>query len=254
MKGQTCPLSPYGGRGPGRGGSTLAPQRNLNGANNPLKVSDNLAIAEPQHPIPARCQCLSAGSISQLTPHMRLPINLDHETFRASREVSNIRRQHHLPLKLDAQLPSTQHSPEHPLRPCHVAAKFLRALPGGFVSLGHSPSPNPLPLKGERAHAVIAPMLKRIFSIALPCGGILLSSGCAAAGSFSQSQFDEISDQCGLPRSTLTLQGKGELRFQPPSDLSFEAWDCAFQKVKEPNFPGLRLVLIGNERIQTEAK
>lgn len=164
MNGPTCPLSPYGGRGPGRGGSTLAPQRYVNCANDTLKVVHNLAITEPQYAIPTRLQCLRASSISRLTPNMRLPINLDRQPLRPSRKVSNIRRQHHLPLKLNAQLPSPQHGPEHPLRPGHVRAQFLRALPRRFVSLGHSPSPNPLPLKGERARAVTSVVT---YSIAL---------------------------------------------------------------------------------------
>ena len=156
MKGHSSPLSPFRGRGLGRGGSTLAPKRDLNGANDSLKIGHNLSVAKPQYAIPTRLQRLSARRISQLTPNMRLAIKLDHQSLRPSRKVSNIRRQHHLPLKLDPQLPSPQHSPQHTLRPRHVSAQFLRTLPRGFVSLGHSPSPNPLPLKGERANMLSA--------------------------------------------------------------------------------------------------
>ncbi len=97
-------------------------------------------------------------------------------------------------------------------------------------------------------------MLKRILGIALPGAGFLLSSGCAAAGSFSQSQFDQIAVHCGLPRSALTLQGNDELRFQPPQDAEYEAVDCALQKIKEAKLPGLKMSFVGNERYEPEAK
>lgn len=158
MQGRLCSLSPFRGRGSGRGGSPLAPQRDLNRTNDPLNIRHNLAVAEPDHTIPARFQRLSARRILNLTPNMRLPINLDHETLGPSSKVSNIGRQHHLPLKLNAQLPSTQHGPKQTLRPRHIGAKLFRPLPRGLVSFGHSPSPNPLPLKGERANMLCSPL------------------------------------------------------------------------------------------------
>ncbi len=199
MQGRPNPLSPFRGRGLGRGWHTLPPQRNLNGANHTVKISYNLTVAEPQHAIPARLQRLRASRISQLTPNMRLPINLDHQPFRASRKVSNVRRQHHLPLKLDAQLPSPQHGPKRALRPRDLGAQLLRPLPRGFVSLGHSPSPNPLPREGERANMLWS----------RSCSSAVSGSRCSAADFFCRRDVRPLAHSLNL----------SSMRFQTIADF-----------------------------------
>ncbi|MBA4755615.1 MAG: hypothetical protein EPO45_05720 [Sphingobium sp.] len=77
-------------------------------------------------------------------------------------------------------------------------------------------------------------------------------AGCASDRKFSQSDFDKISDKCGLPRSTLNLRGKDELQLQPPLDAKYEAVDCILKELKKANYP-LKMGFVGNELYKEEA-
>jgi hypothetical protein len=84
---------------------------------------------------------------------MRVSVKLDDQAGRAGREIGNVRGQHDLPLKFHAQAIRPQHGPQLLLGSRHAGAQRFRPVPRDLVAFHQSPSPNPLPLKGERALA-----------------------------------------------------------------------------------------------------
>jgi hypothetical protein len=62
-------------------------------------------------------------------------------------------------------------------------------------------------------------------------------SACATTGSEVQSKLDSISDQCGLPRKSLTWRGQGDLRFKPLQDTKYGVIACVLDKIRAAGIP-----------------
>jgi hypothetical protein len=85
-----------------------------------------------------------------------------------------------------------------------------------------------------------------------------LLAGCAQAAPPARhdvrferiARLERIATGCGLPARTLTLKGKDQLHFQPPSDARYEDVDCVLTALKKTDMP-VKMGFVGNETYET---
>jgi hypothetical protein len=77
---------------------------------------------------------------------------------------------------------------------------------------------------------------------------VLVAACTTASGSNDlarRAQLDAILAKCGLPKDTLHIMSKDELRFNPSPDTSYEAVDCALTELRKTDLP-MKLGFVGN--------
>lgn len=136
-------------------GVGIASQLDQYRADHPVDIPHHVGIGKAYDAIAARLKRSGAGGIIGLCRGVTVPIQFDYQSRRPCREISDMRTDGELPGELDTKLLAAKPRPEVLFRVGHCVAQFLGAGAGDRVSLGHdavaAPSPNPLPLKGERA-------------------------------------------------------------------------------------------------------
>ena len=145
-----APSHPSGGEGWGEGGVRIPPQLDQYRSEHAIQVAHHVGIGEPKHAKSALFKRSSAGGVVRLLPRMRVAVELDDQTFGACSEVGDVRGKHDLALEFDANSIGSNCGPELSFRGCQVSSELLGANSCFDVPSQSSPSPCPLPLKGER--------------------------------------------------------------------------------------------------------
>lgn len=145
-----APSHPSGGEGWGEGGVRIPPQLDQYRSEHTIQVVHHVGIGKPKHAKSALFKRSSAGGVVRLSSRMRVAVELDDQTFGARSEVGDVRGKHDLALKLHADSIGSNCGPELSFRGGQVRSKLLGANSCIDVPSQSSPSPCPLPLKGER--------------------------------------------------------------------------------------------------------
>ena len=115
-----------------------------------IKVCHRVRVCEPHNAKPFAFKKGRSGGVVGFGESVAVPIDFYNQPLRRSGEVGDVGIDDILPLELHAQSPGSQRMPECLFGRSHIRSQRFGALARSYVSL-HTPSPNPLPLKGERA-------------------------------------------------------------------------------------------------------
>lgn len=144
------PSHPSGGEGWGEGVDTTPSQLSQYGAKHAINVAHNFSVREPEHAIASLFQFQRPRRVITFAACMSVAIELDHEPLAASSEIGNVRCKNNLSLKFCAEPVRPKMIPESSFRLRQIAPQFLGTSSRLLVPFQASPSPFPLPLKGER--------------------------------------------------------------------------------------------------------
>jgi len=92
-------------------------------------------------------------------------------------------------------------------------------------------------------------------TIALSAASATLLASCTQGVSVEarRAELGRIADTCGLPRSSLTLDGD-RARFEPPLQARYEVVDCVLTKLRQSGLArDLPMGFVGNEAPDTKA-
>ena len=147
-----CARRPLPLKGAREGSAGIAVQGDQDRAGYAFEVVENLAVGEADHAPAAAFEFGGARGVVGFGVGMTVTIDLDHQAFGTRSEVGDEGFQHHLALKFHPDAATPEYIPKLGLNRRHFAAQSFGAGSRFDVALhARSPSPNPLPLKGERA-------------------------------------------------------------------------------------------------------
>ena len=152
MGGRT-PLTPSHlsrGESWGEGGVRIPAQRNKNVPQDTIKIAHHVDVGDANDTVSHAFERDCSRRVISFAAAMRIAVDLNDETFRTGREIGNIGRKDDLPLELDPDAIGPDRIPELSLRSSEVGAQLLGASSSFNVPFQRTPSPSPLPLKGER--------------------------------------------------------------------------------------------------------
>lgn len=120
-------------------------------ARDAFDIVQDFGIGESQYPVAARFESGSPRRVFAFPSGMTVAVEFDDEPFGAASEIGDVRSEDDLPLEFNAETVGAERFPERAFGRGHICPEFLGALSCDRMPFRHSPSPNPLPLKGERA-------------------------------------------------------------------------------------------------------
>ena len=139
-------------KGVREGSAGIAVQGDQDRAGDAFEVGQDFVVGEADDAIASGFQRDSARGVVSGGVGVAVAIDLDHQPFGSRGEVGDVGFEHDLALELDADATAAKDGPQLGLYRRHFAAQAFGAGSGFDVALQpRSPSPNPLPLKGERA-------------------------------------------------------------------------------------------------------
>ena len=115
-----------------------------------VQVGHHVAIGEAQHAIAALFERSRSAGVVDFASSVAVAVELDDKTLRPSGKISDVRRQDDLALKFHFEPVGAEMIPEAAFRFSEPRPQLFGAIAGFDVPLHASPSPHPLPLKGER--------------------------------------------------------------------------------------------------------